>query len=229
MAEQDADSASQRAGSDWERDRVVTSTGVVVPVRATARRPRWAELPVTVRLLIERRLGSGVASALSAGTGFTPGFASRLTLDDGASVFVKAASSAYDSVHGWPLSDAYREEVRKLALLPQGIGSPLLLWSEDRLIDGEQWIVVAFEYVDGKPPRRPWRPDQLALVLDKVTAIAPLLTSAPEGLGLDPIGSPPSSPMPTGWRRSRPCVLTRSPARSPATPSSIWICERTTS
>jgi hypothetical protein len=188
MAAQEADGGDDRDGSEWERDRVVTSTGVVVPVRATARRPRWPEVPAAVRTAIERRLGSAVVSAHSAGTGFTPGFASRLTLDDGASVFVKAASSAYDRVHGWPLSDAYREEVRKLTLLPEGIGSPRLLWSEDRVIDGEQWIAVAFEYVDGRPPRRPWRQDQLDLVLDKVTAIAPLLTPAPERLGLEPIG-----------------------------------------
>jgi hypothetical protein len=111
--------AARDAGHDdesgWERDRVVTSTGVVVPVRATARRPVWTELPAGVRDLVEGRLGAGVVSAHSTGTGFTPGFASRLVLDDGRSVFVKAASSAYDRAHGWPLSDAYRDEVRKLA------------------------------------------------------------------------------------------------------------------
>jgi len=173
--------------SGWERDRVVTSTGVVVPVRATARRPIWSELPVGVRAVLEGRLGSAVVSAHSAGTGFTPGFASRLVLDDGRSVFVKAASSAYDRVHGWPLSDAYRDEARKLALLPDGIGAPPMLWHEDCEVDGERWIVEAFQFVDGRPPRRPWRRDQLDLVLDKLAEIAPRLAPAPPALNLESI------------------------------------------
>ena len=171
----------------WEHDRVVTSGGVVVPVRATARRPLWSELPAGVRTLVERRLGGAVVSAHSAGTGFTPGFASHLVLDDGSSVFVKAASSADDRVHGWPLSDAYRDEVRKLALLPDGIGAPPVLWHDDREVDGEQWAVSAFVHVDGQPPRRPWRDDQLRLVLDKLGEIAPLLTPAAPGLELERI------------------------------------------
>jgi hypothetical protein len=184
MAVPDAERADQ---SGWERDRVVTSTGAVVPVRATAQRPIWAELPSGVRSLVERRLGATVVAAHSAGTGFTPGFASRLIVDDGRSAFVKAASSSYDLVHGWPLSDAYREEVRKLVLLPDGIGAPALLWHHDGDVDGERWIVCAYEFVDGRPPRRPWNADELRLVLDKVAAIAPLLAPAPAALELEPI------------------------------------------
>jgi Ser/Thr protein kinase RdoA (MazF antagonist) len=62
-----------------------------------------------------------------------------------------------------------------------------MLWHEDGEVDGEQWIAVAFEFVDGRPPRRPWRADQLRLVLDKLTDIAPLLTPAPPALELEPI------------------------------------------
>jgi hypothetical protein len=184
MAARDARRADRPA---WESDRVVASTGAVVPVRATARRPTWPDLPAGVRRLVERRLGAAVVSEWSAGTGFTPGFASRLVLDRGGSVFVKAASSAYDRVHGWPLSDAYREEIRKLALLPDGIGAPPLLWHEDVDIDGERWIVCAYEFVDGRPPRRPWDAGELRLVLDKLAEIAPLLAPAPSALDLEPI------------------------------------------
>jgi aminoglycoside phosphotransferase (APT) family kinase protein len=170
---------------DWRRDQVLTSTGVVVPVRATARRPLWAALPEGVRSLVEARAGAPVVSATSAGTGFTPGFASRLVLDDGSSVFVKAASSADDRRHGWALSDAYREEVRKVSHLPADIGAPRLRWHEDREIDGEQWVVAAFDFVDGQPPRRPWRDVELSLVLDKLAAVAPRLAPAPPALGLE--------------------------------------------
>jgi len=132
-------------------------------------------------------LGADVVATQSSGTGFTPGFASRLTLDDGRDVFVKAASSADDELHGWPLSDAYREEVRKLSQLPDGIGAPGLLWHHDVQLAGLRWIVMAFEYVDAVPPRRPWQPEQLRLVLDKLATTAPALTRIPMGLDLEPV------------------------------------------
>jgi Phosphotransferase enzyme family len=173
--------------TDWRRDAVATRAGDVIPVRSTAQRPHWQQLPVEVRLLIEDLAGAAVVGAESAGTGFTPGFASRLDLADGRSVFVKAASSADDALHGWPLSDAYREEVRKLAALPAGIGAPPVLWHRDIEVSGLQWILVGFEYVEGTPPRRPWRRKQLQLVLDKLTAIAEPLSVVPPELDLDPI------------------------------------------
>lgn len=158
-------------------------------VRATAHRPNWGQLPSAVRAFVEELTRSPVVRAESAGTGFTPGFASRLALEDGGSIFVKGASSADDALHGWPLSDAYREEVRKLTALPAGIGAPGLLWHRDVGIDGQQWILVGFEYVDATPPRRPWRPDQLRLVLDKLVQTAEALTAVPAALGLEPVAA----------------------------------------
>ncbi|MGI8577688.1 MAG: phosphotransferase family protein [Nocardioidaceae bacterium] len=170
----------------WQRDAVTTRSGVVVPVRATARRPHWEQLPAPVREVVESAAGAGVDAAHSTGTGFTPGFASRLDLATGSRIFVKAASSADDTLHGWPLSDAYREEARKLRALPPGIGSPVLLWSLDEQIDGVQWVILGFENVDGAPPRRPWRLAQLHLVLAKLAAIAPALANPPAELALAP-------------------------------------------
>jgi len=178
-------SPREPAGSaDWVHDVVTTRTGVAIPVRATARRPRWEDLPVAVRALVEDAAGSRVVGTWSAGTGFTPGFASRLDLADGRRVFAKAASSADDRVHTWQLSAAYREEVRKLRLLPRGIGAPALLWSLDSDVAGERWVVLGLEYVDGRPPRRPWRPDELSLVTDMLADIAPIMAHVPEGLEL---------------------------------------------
>ncbi|MBA2446337.1 MAG: phosphotransferase [Nocardioidaceae bacterium] len=179
------DRVNREAQLEWQLDQMTTRDGVVVPVRATARRPRWQDLPPTMRRLVEQTAGGAVVTAESTGTGFTPGFASRLTLEDGQDVFVKAASSADDAVHGWPLSDAYRDEVRKLSLLPDGIGAPAMLWHRDVEVDGVRWIIVAFEYVEGAPPRRPWRLDQLRLVLDTLAATAPALTRIPAGLELE--------------------------------------------
>jgi hypothetical protein len=183
-AEPPSSPATPQEAADWERDRAVTADGVVIPVRATAVRKTWAQLPGAVRSLIESIVGQRVIGAWSAGTGFTPGFASRLDLADGSHVFVKAASSADDEESGWPLSDAYREEARKLAALPSGIGAPRLLWHRDAAVSGLRWIVLGLEHVDGTPPRRPWQPRELRLVVDKLAANAPALAEAPATLEL---------------------------------------------
>ncbi len=182
-AEPDEQPAAHPRG--WQHDTVVTAGGVALPVRATARRPTWQSLPPAVRHLIEESAGAAVSAAESTGTGFTPGFASGLTMADGRRLFVKAASSAYDAVYGWSLSDAYREEVRKRALLPRGIGAPAMLWHHDIDVDAERWVLVAFEYIDAAPPRRPWRAVQLRSVVDKLADVAPALAEAPVGLSLE--------------------------------------------
>ena len=169
---------------EWIADRVVTRDGRVVPIRATARRPHWADLPASAREAIAFRLGSEVISTSSTGIGFTPGFASRLDLANGRRVFVKAASDADDARYGWGLSEAYREEIRKLRALPGDLPAPALLWTVDHDIAGVRWVILCFEYVDGAPPRRPWQPDELRLVIDALAQLAPLVAEAPHGLEL---------------------------------------------
>lgn len=175
------------ADTPWHDDHVLLRDGRVIPVRATARRPHWDQLPSAVRSAIETAAGSAVVSTWSAGTGFTPGFASRLDLADGTRLFVKAASSADDTQHGWPMSNAYREEVRKLNLLSRDIGAPALRWHRELETEGEQWIVLGFEYVDATPPRRPWRADQLRRVLDAFVEHATGLADVPAELELEPL------------------------------------------
>lgn len=91
----------------WTQDAVATRDGVCIPVRVTARRPRWEALPVAVRDRIETLAGGAVANARSASTGFTLGFASRLTLANGRRIFDKAAGAPDDRRRGWSLSNAY--------------------------------------------------------------------------------------------------------------------------
>ncbi len=175
------------AAPAWALDAVSTREGTSIPVRATARRPRWEDLPVAARAHIEAAAGSPVVDAWSAGTGFTPGFASRLRLADGRQIFVKAASSGGDGRHGWALSDAYREEARKLRALGPRFGAPALLWSRELDSDGERWVILGLEYVNGRPPRRPWRPAELRLVLDKIAELAPAMAEPPAELDLAPV------------------------------------------
>ncbi|HEX6149088.1 phosphotransferase [Nocardioides sp.] len=133
----------------------------------TARRLEWRFLPPTLRAGIEQQLGSPVVSAESRNRGFTPGFASVLTCEDGTRHFVKAAST-----NAQPLfARAYREEARKLAGLPDTVPAPRLQWVLD-----DEWLAIGIEYVDGRHPARPWRAEELDACLDALEIVADQLT-----------------------------------------------------
>ena len=165
------------------------------PFAATAVRPTWAELPAHVRRLVEQRLGGTVVDAISQGSGYTPGFASRLTLADGSGVFVKAADDATRA----PFAESYREEIRKLERLPADVPAPRLRWWHDS--DG--WVVLCLDDVAGRPPHRPWRSDELSSAVAAVTAMSQALTPAPEGLTL-PSWRDELADFPAYWERFQP-------------------------
>jgi hypothetical protein len=124
-----------------------------------------------VRAGIEERLGSTVSAAESQAGGFSPGLAARLRLADGSRVFVKAVSASQN-----PDSPAmHRREAAVAAALPAAVPAPALQWSSD---DGD-WVVLAFDDVDGHSPQLPWRTDELARVLHAIADLAVLLTPSP--------------------------------------------------
>lgn len=150
---------------------LVRASSTAIPHGRTARRLEWPMLPPYVRETITERLGSPVVSADSAGAGFTPGFASVLTCEDGTRHFVKAASRKAQA----PFADAYREEARQLRGLPGGLPVPRLWWSfEDAL-----WVVLALEHLPGTNPARPWTRPDLDLTLDTLEELAERLTPPP--------------------------------------------------
>lgn len=142
-----------------------------LPHGRTARRLEWPLLPPVLRSMIERRIGSPVVTADSAGAGYTPGFASVLTCRDGTRHFVKAASKKAQR----PFADSYREEVRKLGALPPGLPVPRLLWSHE----DDLWVVLELEYVEGANPARPWNPTELDTCLNSLEELAERLTPPP--------------------------------------------------
>src|SRR6478752_6303610 len=113
--------------------------------------------PPHVRDLVEQRCGSPVVEAESQGAGFTPGFASVLVCADGTRHFVKAASTKAQRM----FAEAYREEARKLAALPDEAPAARLLW----LHDADDWVVLGIEHVDARQPERPWRAADLEACL----------------------------------------------------------------
>lgn len=150
-----------------------------IPFGRTARRLEWPHLPPHVRALVERSCGSPVVDAESQAAGFTPGFASVLTCEDGSRHFVKAASTK--AQRAFALS--YREEARKLAALPDSAPAPRLLWLHDR----DDWVVLGIEHVDARAPRRPWRMGDLEAVAPVLERLAADLTPSPESLDLAPL------------------------------------------
>ncbi|MCW2855080.1 MAG: hypothetical protein JWR52_695 [Marmoricola sp.] len=150
-----------------------------VPHGRTALRLEWKFLPREVRALVEDELGSPVVRAESKTSGFTPGFASVLTGADGSQVFVKAASKVAQA----EIAASYTEEIRKLVLLGGAIPSPALQWfSKD-----EAWVLLGFEAVAARQPRRPWRPAELDRALDLAEQIAASTTDLPATLNLEPL------------------------------------------
>lgn len=150
------------------------------PPGRTARRLEWEFLPAPLRTYVERRCGSPVVSAESQGAGFTPGFASVLTCEDGSKHFVKAASVKAQRL----FADSYREEARKLAALPGTVPAARLLW----LLD-DDWVVLGLQHVEARNPGRPWRRADLDACLDACETVADELTPAPEGMALDPFAA----------------------------------------
>ena len=152
--------------------RVIPST---LPHGRTARRLEWQFLPPHLRALVAERCGSPVVTAVSQGSGFTPGFASVLTCADGSRHFVKAASVKAQRA----VAESYREEARRLAALPAAAPAPRLLWTHE-----DDWVVLGLEYVEARQPHRPWRTEDLDACLDMLTTMAGELTPAPDGLEL---------------------------------------------
>ncbi len=146
------------------------------PVSATAVRPGWDDLPAEIRALVEDRCGSAVVEARSATSGFTAGFASRLLLRDGSRVFVKAAGLTGNAFADHAI-DGYREEARKLALLPVDVPAARLRWSADT----GDWMVLCLDDVGGRPPSRPWDSTELDGALTCLERAAAALTPAPAG------------------------------------------------
>ncbi|GAA3829667.1 hypothetical protein [Nocardioides panacisoli] len=145
-----------------------------IPHGRTARRLEWVHLPPHIRAAVESRLGSPVVESESRTSGFTPGLASVLVCADGSRHFVKAASTVAQKT----FAGAYREEARKLRLLPPAVPAPRLQWVHD----ADDWVVLGFEYVDGRPPGRPWTAADLAAASAMVVETAGLLTPAPAGI-----------------------------------------------
>jgi hypothetical protein len=141
------------------------------PGNRSRSRPTWDELPAAVRAGTETMLGARVVASRSVRLGLTPGVASKLSLDDGRQVFVKAAGVA----RGREGVRKLRQEAWILAGLPPEVPAAGLLGVYD---DG-RWAAVVSTHVEGRPPALPWRRTELDRVLAAVTRFARATTPSP--------------------------------------------------
>lgn len=147
------------------------------------------EVPADVRRGIEEILGAPVVAAASQPGGFSPGLAARLVLADGRRAFAKAVGRDRN-----PDSPGmHRREAAVLAALLPDLPVPALLGCYD---DGD-WVALVIEDVEGVAPAQPWRPAELARVVDAMAGLADRLTPSP--IPARPIAALDDAPF-RGWR-----------------------------
>jgi hypothetical protein len=136
----------------------------------------WQSVPGPVRAGIERICGSPVVRARSQPGGFSPGVAARLECADGARIFVKAVSATANT----QTPVMHRREAGVLLALDPMIASGELPAARLRgMLEADQWTVLVLDDVNGRHPRLPWKPAELAHVLAAVDHLADALTPSP--------------------------------------------------
>jgi aminoglycoside phosphotransferase (APT) family kinase protein len=140
-----------------------------VPARGV--RVHWDDIPAHVRAELERRLGARVVEAVTQPTGFSPGLAARLRLEDGRRVFLKAVSETANP----DTPGIHRREARILAALPATAPIARLLWSYDEM----GWVALCLEDINGRHPHEPWTEHDLDLVIASVEKMTRDLTPSP--------------------------------------------------
>lgn len=168
------------------------------PRAFSGQRLGWLDLPRSVRTRIGELAGAPVTAEIGATSGFSPGFASVLELADGHAVFAKAVSPEQN-----PDSPTLaRAEIRAAAALPDVVPAPRLVWADEH----EDWVLAGWEVAHGRSPELPWRPVDLAQVLDVVAVLASAVPLPGHGL---PTAAESLGPTFTGWRswRELPATL----------------------
>ncbi|HZM76182.1 MAG TPA: phosphotransferase [Candidatus Limnocylindrales bacterium] len=144
----------------------------------------WPQLPATIQAEVGRIAGGRIVAARNCPGGFSPGLASRLRLDNGRRVFVKAMDG-----DAWPHEAVtYRAELTIAAALPEDVPAPRLHGTFD---DG-RWIVLVFEDVDGLEPSQPWTVADLRRVVPALEHMSAALTPSP-------VAAPADHPRLGGW------------------------------
>jgi hypothetical protein len=143
-----------------------------VPLRGGVHLP-WADLPAHLHRWAAEIGGGPPEDVVDLAGGFSPGATARVRFEVGPELFIKAVGTDLN-----PESPGlHRREARVAALLPPSAAWPRLL----QVYDDDDWVALAFELVDGRPPRHPWQRDELHAVLGALERLHWDLTPAPAG------------------------------------------------
>jgi len=138
----------------------------------------WAQVPATVQAWAADLGGGGAPTSVrDLPGGFSPGATSVLEWPV-RTVFVKAVGPELNSQS----PSMHRREAVVSAALPRSPRFPRLL----EVFDDGEWVALAFEAVDGRPPHHPWDPVELGRVADALSAMHAELTPSPAP-DLDPL------------------------------------------
>jgi Phosphotransferase enzyme family len=144
---------------------VTTPTGPAAGVHLP-----WAEVPAAVRTWAAGVGGGAPGSVHDRPGGFSPG-ATAVLACPGGTIFVKAVGGGLN-----PESPAFhRREAVISASLPEAPEFPRLL---DIYDDGD-WVALAFEAIDGRPPAHPWDEGELRAAVHALDALHDALTPNP--------------------------------------------------
>ncbi|WP_328380504.1 hypothetical protein OHB13_37405 (plasmid) [Streptomyces sp. NBC_00440] len=128
-------------------------------------RAPWEDLPLEARAAVRAQLGSPVVEIVHPEDGFTHGLAVRVKCANGSEVSLKAADIAAR------MASHYQAEATAGKHLPTVV-APRLVWS----LETGNWIVNAFESVQGREPDLQPRSADLSSVLDAVGVLEQELT-----------------------------------------------------
>ncbi|MXZ88788.1 MAG: aminoglycoside phosphotransferase family protein [Dehalococcoidia bacterium] len=145
----------------------------IQPLAPQGARLHWEQAPQRLREAFEAWAGSPVAEAVTQPSGFSPGVAARLVLENGRRVFVKAVGPDINP----DSAGIHRREIAVISGMPEDVSAPRLLWSLDEGEGG--WVALAFEDIEGEHPRQPWDLRQLDRILDALVRLGDRLTPSP--------------------------------------------------
>jgi aminoglycoside phosphotransferase len=148
----------------------------------------WAEVPVAVRTWAAGFGGGPPDVVRDLAGGFSPGSTSVLEWPNRA-VFVKAVGAALNAES----PEFHRREAVVSAALPSGPEFPRLL----EVYDDGDWVALAFDAVDGRPPRHPWDAGELRRAVAALDALHVALT--PNPVAPAPAAADRLQPLFGGW------------------------------